>query len=92
MGYIKIDTETGEVLERSGDDRQKQPSHKNEYGHPDPQPTTQEITEDMLREDEQRRKRKKDIIGSLTPEQLEDLISRNQIKDLIKEKPEIGHA
>lgn len=91
MGYIKIDTETGEVVERS-EDRSEKPSPKDEYGQPDSQPAVREITEDMLREEERRRKRKEDIIGSLTPGQLEKLIRRNQIEDLLREKPEEGHA
>jgi len=92
MGLIKIDTETGEVIERSEKEPEKSPEKQEEMPDIGPQPTVQEITEDMLRREKERRERKEKIIGNLTPEQLEELIQRNRIGDLLRKKPEIGNA
>ncbi len=92
MGYIKIDTETGEVIDYSDESSGEQPE-KEKRPYPDPQPATQEITEDMLKKEEERRRKKRgEIIDSLTPEELENLIRRNRIEDLFRKKKEIGQA
>lgn len=90
MGYIKIDTETGETLEEYGNEPTEQPKEEQEI--PRPQPTLRKITEKDLHRENERRKRKEGIIGSLTAEELKEIMQRNQIQDLFRRKPEIGQA
>ena len=57
-------------------------------------PDLQEITEeDLRREDEQRNKQDvAEIIGSMTPDEFEKWLYRNQIEDTLNIKPKIGNA
>ncbi len=57
-------------------------------------PGLQEITEkDLRREDERRHKQEIDeIIGSMTSDQFEKWLYRNQIEDTLNIKPKIGNA
>ena len=91
MSYIKIDTETSETLEKNRNKPTKKTEEQPEISHP--QPILQEITEeDLHQEDERRREREKNIIESLTAEELKEIMQRNQIQDLFRKKPEIGQA
>ncbi len=57
-------------------------------------PDLQEITEeDLRREDEQRNKQDvAEIIESMTPDEFEKWLYRNQIEDTLNIKPKIGNA